>query len=625
MANMLTTGISGIVASQVALNTVGNNITNADTVGYSRQTVVQTERISDTSLGYTIGGGVNVESVQRQYSAYLTNSVNASTSSLSRATTYNNLTTTLNGVLSGSGDVQGSLDTLYSAFTTVANAPSLSSARTSLLGNAASTATIFNTLGSQLAAQNTSVNKQISTTVDSINGITANIATLNKQITSASNLAGSPNSLLDQRDALVNSLSGLVGVNAVTEKDGTVSVYSSAGQTLVTGNNSYNMSKSSDVYDPTQTSVLDSAGNDVTNKISGGSLGALLDYRSNVLEPAQNALGQAAIALSTSVNAQQAQGLDQNGNLGGAIFSTASPVVLASRNNVGTGSPTVAITNLAATTASDYVLSYGAGGWTMKTTGGTPVPLSANADGSFSADGLTINVPAGATVGDSYEIEPTRAASTSLGVAMTDPAGIAAAAALTATPATTNKGTATVGAISLTDGTNANALTGASIAFTSATAYAVTDATGAVTTGTYTAGQPITVNGWSVTVSGTPTAGDTIAVAKNSNGLLDNSNALKMAALSDNGVLASGKVSVIDAYANLTTQIGNAGSQATTNLTTQTSLNAQAVSSQQSVSGVNLDEEAASLVKYQQSYQASAQIISAAQTIFSSLLAAVGT
>ena len=624
MANMLTTGISGLNAAQIALTTVGNNIANAGTDGYSRQTVTQVERISQQAGKFTIGNGVDVASVQRSYSEYLTTAMWSSNASLSRASTFNDLTTTLNSVLSGSGDMQGSLDSLYAAFSTVANAPSTSSARQSLLGDAASTATMFNTLGQQMQAQQLSVNKQISSTVDSINSATSAIAALNKQIKQLGNGA-MPNDLLDQRDALVNQLSGLVGINTVTESDGTMSVYTTAGQTVVTGPTSYNLKATPDPYDATRTNITDSVGNDITTKFSGGALGAMLDYRTTVLDPAQNALGQAALALSSSVNAQQAKGLDLNGNLGAPIFSVGSPAVSSSSKNTGSATIGATISDVSATTSSDYIMTYNGASWGLKTISGQSVALTSNPDGTYSADGMTFSVSGTAAAGDSFKIQPTRNAAGSLSVAMSDPSQIAAAAALTTTAAAANTGAAKVGSVSVTDPTNAGVLAGATISFTSPTAYTITDAGGAtIGGGTYTSGQPITANGWSVTLSGTPAAGDSFGVAKNANGLNDNSNALKLAALSDSGVLSGGKVSVVDAYANLTTQIGSAGAQAATNLTTQTALHDQAVSAQQSVSGVNIDEEGANLVKYQQSYQASAQVIAAAQTIFTSLMNAIG-
>jgi flagellar hook-associated protein 1 len=206
---------------------------------------------------------------------------------------------------------------------------------------------------------------------------------------------------------------------------------------------------------------------------------------------------------------------------------------------------------------------------------------------------------------------------------MTDPNGIAAAAALTATASTSNTGTGTVGTVSVTDASNANLLSGATITFGAGGTYSITDGAGNTTTGTYTSGQPITADGWSLSLSGTPASGDTFTVGANTNGLNDNSNALSLAALADSGVLDGGKTSVVTSYANLTAQIGSAGSLASSDLSTQTSLFNEAQSNQQSLAGVNLNQEAANLVQYQQAYQASAQVISTAQQLFNSLITAI--
>ncbi len=623
MANMLSTGISGLNAAQVALNTVGNNISNANTAGYSRQVVQQSEAISQSNGRYTIGTGVDVVAVQRAYSQFLTSAVWSSNASLQHATSYNNLATTLNSALSGSGNLQGSLDSFYGAFSTVANAPGSTSGRQALLGSANALVTVYNTLGQQLGSQQTQINSQIKGTVASINSVIGNIANINQQIRQASG-TGQPNALLDQRDALVNTLSGYLGVSAVTEGDGTVSVYSASGQALVSGSNAYQLSTAGTAYDPSRTNVFDSSGNDITSRLSGGSLGALLDYRGNVLDSVQNQLGQAAVALASSVNAQQAKGLDLNGKQGSAIFSVPPPTVLAAGSNLGSASVVASISDVSKLTASDYTLSYNGSQWKLQNTAGQNVPLTTNANGSLSADGLTFNLSGAAQAGDSYQIQPTRNAARGLALSMTNPAGIAAAAALGVAANSSNTGAATIGPINVSDASNPALLNNATVSFITPTTYQVTDGSGGVlASGSYAAGQPITANGWSLTFSGTPAAGDSFNVAANTNGLNDNSNALNLAALANVGVLNGGTTSVLDSFAGLTTQIGNVGSQAATNLTTQTSLNSQAVSAQQSLSGVNLDEEAANLVKYQQAYQASAQIIAASQTIFSSLLTAV--
>jgi flagellar hook-associated protein 1 FlgK len=623
MANLLSIGTSGLAAAQTALNTVGNNISNTDTAGYSRQSVQQTEAVSQSNGRYTIGSGVDVVSVQRAYSDYLTSAVWSSNANLQRASTYNDLATTLNSSLSSSGDLQGGLDSLYGAFSSVANASGSTSTRQALLGSASSLTAVFNTLGQQLDNQQSQINSQISNTVQSVNTTISNIASLNRQIHQAGT-GSQPNALLDQRDALVNTLSGYLGVSAVSESDGTLSVYATNGQSLVSGSNAYPLSTGNNAYDSSRTDVFDASGNDISGRLSGGSLGAVLDYRTSALDLAQNQLGQAAIALASSVNAQQAKGLDLNGKQGAPIFSVPAPAVLPSSKNTGSGTVTASVTDVSQLTTSSYTLGYDGSAWNLRTSAGQSVPLTSNADGSLSAAGLSFNVPTTAQAGDSYQIQPTHDAASGLAVSMTDPAGIAAAAALITTAASANTGTAAVTSIGVGDASNAALLSKATVSFPTAGSYQVTDASGNVLgSGSYAAGQAISGNGWSLSLSGTPAAGDSFGVAANTSGLNDNSNALQMAALANTGVLNGGSDSVIDAFTTLTTQIGNVGSLATSNLTTQTSLHDQAVSAQQAVSGVNLDEEAANMVKYQQSYQASAQIISTAQSIFTSLLSAI--
>jgi flagellar hook-associated protein 1 FlgK len=624
MSNLLSIGASGLNAAQVALSTVGNNISNVSTPGYSRQTVVQSESITSSGGMFTIGSGVNVTAVQRAYSAFLTSAVWSSNSSMQGATTTNSLATTLNSTLSASGNLQTALDSFYGAFSTVANTPGVASSRQALLGSASSMVTVFNTLGQQLASQQGQVNSQISSTVNSINSVASNIATLNGQIAQAGQ--NPPNDLLDQRDTLIQTLSGYMGVTTSAQPDGTISIYASNGQALVSGNNAYALSAGGNTYDPTRTDVFDSTGTDISSKVSGGTLGALLNYRSNVLDGVQNQLGQAAIALSSSVNAQQAKGLTATGQQGGAMFSVPSPTVQQSSANKGSATVTASISDVSQLTSSDYVMSYDGTNWNMQTTSGQSVPLTTNPDGTLSANGLTISVSGAAQAGDSFQIQPTRQASTGLTLTMTDPNGIAAAALLTSTPASANTGTGSIGSVTVQDSSNAALMNNATLSFPSASTYQVTDSSGNIlSSGSYAAGQTISANGWSVTPTGTPAANDSFTIGLNSNGLNDTSNAVSMANLANAGVLNGGSQSVIAAYGQLTTSIGTVGSQAQTNLTTQTSLYNQAMSAQQSVSGVNLDEEAASLVQYQQAYQASAQVISTAQTIFASLITAIQT
>jgi len=623
MSDLLNIGASGLGAAQVALQTTSNNISNANTAGYDRQVVDFSERLSAKGGRFTIGSGVDVTGVRRQYDVFLTTTVWNQNSSLQSATTSNNLASSLNQVLASAGNIQGALDSFYGSFSTMANTPGVQSSRQAALASAQSLVAQFNTFGQQLNQMQSQISGNISATVDQINNVAANIASLNKSILSAGQ--NPPNSLLDQRDQLVQTLSGYVGVSATPQADGTISIYASNGQALVSGSKSYAISAGGSVYDSSRTDVFDSSGNDITNRITGSTLGALLSFRSGVLDGVQTQLGNAAVGLAASVNDQQAKGLDLHGLQGLPMFNVPAPTVLPSAKNSGAGAVTAAVTNAGALGTSNLVLKYTGVSWQLQNANdGSAVALTTNANGTLSAAGMTFTVPGAPSAGDSYLIEPTAQASSDLTVAMTDPNDIAAAATMAATPATGNTGNITAKGVTVTNPGNPALMGTVKVSFPAAGSYQVTDSTGAViSSGAYAPGQSISANGWTMKLAGTPGVGDSFNVAQNSNGLNDVSNAVALAGLADAGVLNGGTQSIVASYGVLTTQIGTAGNQATTNLTTQTSLFNQAMASQQSVSGVNLDEEAASLVHFQQAYQASAQVITTANTIFNSLITAI--
>jgi len=628
MSSLLNIGVSGLNAAQLGLKVSGNNIANADTDGYSRQNIAQVDRAGQNNGRYTMGAGVDVIAVQRAYSQYLTQTLWSSNTALQGARTTNELATTLNGLLKNGGNLQSALDSFYGGFNAVANAPNDQSARQALLGNASALTMAFNTLGQQLDQQRAQINTQIADAVGSVNSLVKQIAALNTSISQGGNVQ--PNALLDQRDDLVKQLAGVTGISVAAQPDGTLSVYSTSGQALVSGSYAYGFQVGSNTYDAGSTTVLDASGHDIGARLSGGTLGALLSYRRNTLDPAQNQLGRAALALAQSVNAQQARGLDLNGNQGGPLFSVPAPAVVGAGGNQGSATVGASVGDLGVLTNDDYVLTYtgsntapSVNGWALATTGGRAVAMAANADGTLSAEGLGFTVSAGAQVGDSFQIRPSRNAASGLALATGDPSAIAAAAALKGTAAGSNTGGATVGSVSVRDSSDANLFAGATVSFGANGSYTVTDAAGNSSIGTYTAGTPIQFDGWSLDLKGAPASGDSFSIGINSGGLNDNGNALDLAGLADAGVLDGGRTSALRAYADLTNQIGLAGSMAANELTTRTGLYNQAASAQQSVAGVNLDEEAASLIKYQQAYQASAQVISTAQTLFTSLISAM--
>jgi flagellar hook-associated protein 1 len=621
MADLLSTGVSGLLASQVGLSTVGNNISNVNTVGYSRQTTSFNARAPQFQGGYYVGQGADAVSVQRAYSAFLTQQVWSASSSQSRASQFATLTASVNNVVSGSTNLQTSLDSFFGAISDVANAPVDTASRQALIGQMNSLVSTFKSLSSQFQSLDSQTNQQISSSVDSINTLATNIANLNGQIQKAYAGGGEPSELLDQRDQAVADLSKIVGVNVTQTSDHMYTISVGNGLPLVNGTSSTKLATATNQYDSSRLEVVDPSGTVISNQLGSGSLGATFDFRTTVLDPARNQLGRSAIALTTAINKQSAQGIDLNGDTGGNMFNIADPAVLNSTKNTGTGSVSAVVSDVSKLTSSDYTMRFDGVNWSVTTTAGVTVPMTGagTAADPFVVDGMQITVAAGAAAGDSFQIQPTRNAASTISVAISDTNKIAASGPLTASKASTNTGSGALGALTVTDSTNANFKTPVNIVFTSANTYSVDGGPDQ----NYTAGDTITGNGWTLKLTGSPATNDSFSVKPAGSASGDNGNALAMANVANVGVLDNGVTTVGKSYSQLIAQVGTAGASANTALSAQQSILDQATASQQSLSGVNLDEEAANLLKFQQAYSASAQVITTANSIFQSLLSAV--
>jgi len=354
----------------------------------------------------------------------------------------------------------------------------------------------------------------------------------------------------------------------------------------------------------------------------GGSLGGALDFRNQVLDPARNALGHISVGLADVINDQHHAGIDLNGALGQDFFNIGGVQTLAKTSNTGSATLAVTRTSASALTESDYYLTKTATGWTMRRedTGAT-VTLSGSGTAAdpFVADGISIVVSGTASTNDSYLIRPTRAATAGMSVAVTDPAKIAAAAPIKTIAGTANTGTAAISAGKVVDPTDPNLRSTAQIQFTSATTYTINGA-GSYT---YTSGSNITVNGVQVQITGTPATGDMFTIQDNTGGTGDNRNAQALYDSLNSKTLSGGTASVNDTTNRLIGNVGVLTQQAQANRDAQKVVQQEAADARDSVSGVNLDEEAANLVKYQQAYAAAAQMIGVANTLFNSLLSAV--
>ena len=633
MGDMLSTGVSGLLAFQTALDTISNNISNVDTTGYSEETAnLVTNPASPTADGW-IGNGVSVANVTRSYSDFLDAQTRSATSSYNQFNTAAGLADSINNMFADSSSgLSATLQSFSQAIQTMANSPAQSSTRQAVLNQAQSVISQFQGYQNNLSQLGSQVNTQVQSEASTISSLAKNIASLNQQIMAAQNNGTSqpPNSLLDQRNNLIDQLSQDVSVNTVTQSDGSLSVFIGSGQALVVGAQAGTLTAGPDQFSSGQLdlSIKTSSGNvDITNQLAGGSLGGLLQFRNQMLIPGQNALGQAAVTLTNLLNTQNQAGLDQNGNVGTALLAVGGSQVLQSADNTGSASVSATVSNLGALTTSNYYLQYNGSNWNLTdTASGAVAPLTASTTGgttTLTGAGMTLSVTGTANTGDQFLVEPTGNAVSGLSLLTSDASKIAAAGPLVASASAGNTGSASISSATVPN-TAAWTRGNYSISFTSPTAYAVTDASGnPVATGTYAAGTPITFNGIDVSLSGSPAAGDSFAVNDNANGAGDNSNALKLAGILNQNVLNGGAESLSGAVNSYVGAVGLQTSQAQNGATAQQSVMNSAQSAQQSVSGVNLDQEAANLVQYQQAYQAAAQVISASNTLFQSLIGAI--
>jgi flagellar hook-associated protein 1 FlgK len=613
------TGVSGLLAFQRALGTTGHNIANVNTEGYNRQRVELEARPPQFAGGNFIGTGVQVAEVARLYDGFLTAQVRAYSSSHSQLEEFHRLAGQVDNLLADpDAGLATGLQRFFNAAHAVANDPSSTTARQVMLSEAQSLVDRFRYLDDRLEALRQGVNTQIRNSLVEINGYAQALADINRRVVIAQGAAGGeqPNDLLDQRDAILAELSKRVAVSTLAQDDGALNVFIGNGQTLVIGTNAFALSATANLYDPTRLEIYYGTAH-VSDQLTGGSLGAALDFRASMLDTIQNELGRLASGMALTFNAQHAEGLDLNGDLGGDFFTPAAARVLVGANNTGAGNVAVSLVDGAALTASDYLARYNGVNWTVTRLSDN---YSQTGAGPFSLDGLTITPGGAADSGDSFLIQPTRNGAAELARGFSDPRLIAAADPIRTAAALANTGSATISTGEVLDATDSDFFDTVTLEFVSATQYQVN---GAGPLMAYTSGANIDLNGWRVVVSGTPADGDVFTIAKNNGGVSDNRNALRLAELRQAGTLAGGTASYEASYGQIVTTVGASVRSAEINRNAQQSLLTQVTAARDSVSGVNLDEEAANLLRFQQAYQAAAQVIATADTVFQTLLDAV--
>ncbi len=625
--SLMNIGTSALLANQAAMATTGHNIANVNTPGYSRQATVQVPSLAQYSGGGYVGRGVDVVTVARMHSDFL-----ATNATLAKATSAaDGIRATKLGQLEqlfpiGANGLGAAVNNVFSAFTDMASTPTDITARTALVARLSDMTARFNATSSQLDDLQTQVNAQMQDNVTRINSLATQIASVNQQILNVTGSGHDPNDLLDQRDNLINSMNQYVQTSTIAAADGTLGVFIAGGQPIVLGSTAAQLKLVPDATDSKLKSlVISQSGQNIGlnfQQIGGGELSGLLRFETQDLNDARNTVGRMALGIANVLNNQHKLGLDLNGAAGGALFNIPTFKGTASPYNTSGAAVQATVNDPTGNglQPSDYLVAFAA-------TGNTITRLS---DGTVTAfttlpitvDGLDFAVGSGtAANGDKFTIKP-GATAAQLTSAITAPQKLAATP-LSFAFGTQNTGTLTVGALAgplptaaATQSQNNPYLTSpVTITFTSATTFDVSgDGTGNLTAQVYPpVGPPagvISFNGWSLTLAGTPAAGDVVSLQS-------------FQASADTRTPLLGGVSLSDAYATALATVGTTvqGAKSASALSTAIASDAQTAST--SAAGVNLDEEAAKLLQFQQSYQASAKILQVAQSIFDTLLQTV--
>jgi flagellar hook-associated protein 1 FlgK len=649
MSNSVLTniGLKAMAAQFAGLQTTGHNIANASVAGYSRQQVELATTPGQWKDGAFFGRGVDVAGVTRSHDAFLTREAGSAASLASMdSARLEQLTGLENIFMPGENGLGDAASQFFKAMVDVSSQPSDLSSRRVSLARASDMAARFREAGDSLDSLQSGVTTALGATVTEINGLVTSIATVNQQISSLRGMSQPPNDLLDQRDQLVAQLSKKIRIDRVDASDGSTSITMGGGQQLVLGTVATQLRVVQDAADPTRSALSMFTSGTLRpidpNSLGGGAVAGLLQFQNDDLVQGRNLIGRLAAAVGLAVNAQQARGVTLQpplGSVGGApVFDVGLPrwVPNAANAKDGAGAPigsvTMNITDPSALKATDYkIKGDGGGNWTITTLpDGTPQTFN-NGD---TVDGVQIvlNNP---QPGDSYLLQPVGRAANSMKAMLTDPRDLAAASPLVATTSPANTGTVKISGLQVTTVPLPAPGATVQISFTSDAGHydwSLVDAGGILLnsgssqwqTGKPLPTPPTDFNGFSMQIEGVPRNGDNITIAPTSaTGVAtNNGNALSLMALQD-ASLVEGRTAN-DGWAQAMADVGVRVQSSKTSSSISTAVAQQAEQARSSQSGVNLDEEAARLIQYQQGYQAAAKVLSVAQTIFDTLLQATG-
>ncbi|HAU1603836.1 TPA: flagellar hook-associated protein FlgK [Legionella pneumophila] len=643
--SILNIAYSGLNAFQRALDVTGNNIANFKTRGYSRQSIQFTPIPSNRYAGSYIGAGVSVSSIYRNVDQFANAQVRSTLSYRTQYDAFYNQAIQIDKLLSQDGSsISVPLQTFFDSIGQLNNTPDSIATRGVVLKQSQLLAQQFNSLQIKLEEYERNSTLQVTESVKIINRITKELAEVNGKLLGNNNIP----ELLDHRDELLKQLSGYTDLSIFDQGDGTISVGIASGDMLVAGTQQRDLLVGSGNDSIFGIKIfLSNGGNnqvDITDRLTTGMLGGLIDYEKNVLGQASQLIGQMAIGLAQTFNAQHKLGMDMNSQIGKDFFTDFnSPGQMlkrstASADNSGTAVLSVNISDISQVKLSDYDLIISDTGANelrlIRKSDGTSTTLTWSSSpptppaGQVVIDGMTITVNDLSQLAnnDRYTLTPTRGAARDFAIQIKDAYEIALASPVKTTASLNNTGQGQIilGSVLNTAVVNKQFR----IDFISDTQYNLVNVTDSTTTGPF-AFVPNTNNviqipdgitpSYSVVLSGIPKSGDQFTTDYNSGGFGDNRNGLILSNIQQNKIFSNGSETLFDRYGNLLAEVGGRTNQAKTSFESADILHKQALDFQDSKSGVNLDEEGANLLIFQQAYQAAGKLMEISNQIMNLL------
>ena len=656
--SLLNVGARALLANQIALQTAGHNIANVNTPGYSRQTVaLQTVQGQFTGGGY-IGQGMDVQTILRNQSELLTRqSATAGSVQSADAARFDRLRQLQEVFSGGPAGLGAAINDMMNAFSDVVKAPTDITARTVVLTRLDETAARMRTAADRLSDIQYTVTEQLQSSVKAVNDLATQMAGVNDQIARARGNGQTPNDLLDQRDQIIRQINQYVQTTQVAADDGTIGLFVAGSQPLVLGTTATSLTIDDATQFPGsgQAKLFFNRPGAVPveideNVLGGGSVSGLLRFNNSDLAEGRNLLGRMAMAIGMTMNAQQNLGLTLDGLPGKDLF--ALPTSMSGHTN-GAGVGSVSFTGPTQFAASDYEIRFttGTAGQVVRLSDGKATPFTSAANlATLQIDGLSFNLTTPGNPGERMLFKPFSTAASNIQALVYSPRDLAVANPVNAAMGTANGGTMQLSGLKTTGLPNppglvlpANAnpaavppnLGGIQLQFNAGppTTYDVLDRGTAPPTTLaaaqpYTSGTPISINGWEITLQGSPKTGDTVVIGNaldpqyGDTFTRNSGNASALMGLRDVKMFDESTLS--DGYAGTMAQVGTRTQSAQFAAKLSTTIAANLERDRTAVSGVNLDEEAAKLIQYQQAYQASSKMIQIAQNIFDSLLQGLG-